>query len=235
MSPTTEHFPPASRPDERFDAVVARGEHLRRQDRRTRRALGVAAVAVVAAVVVGLGALATGGDDRTPTAGPGGDAGSSTTVTTATTVPDRLTVVPTYADGAIEVEVVDPHFPVSDTSELCVRVALVAPATPAQPAQMGSGSTCWHLSDPEAPATVGFTTGVVIDCGAVAVNPEVPTTTVTTETQVVRRARFVLPEGMPPGSYVAKVTAVSSPTNACETSGPDDTTTSTATIEVHRP
>ncbi len=58
--PSTEHFPPPSRPEQRYDAVVARGERLRRRD-RTRRALATTGVAAVAVLAIGIGVLAARG------------------------------------------------------------------------------------------------------------------------------------------------------------------------------
>lgn len=218
MQRSPAQFPQPSDPDARYDAIVARGEQIRRRDRRTQRLVTGGAVAAVVLAVLAVVALSAGrGDDRSPATRA--DRSTSTT----STVPDRLTAT-SHTDGrVVDVVVDDPHFPVGSTSQLCVRVRVQpeGPATVATAAQ----ETCWGAADGAADTTAEIPlVSAEVGCGATSSRSDDPTTTTAAPaTEVVRhRFRLTLPAELPAGRYVAEITAVSSATDGCETSAPDD-------------
>ena len=217
MPRTATHFPPPSQPEARFDAVVARGEQLRRRDRTARRLVTGGAVAAVLGAVLIVGVLGSGrGADQSP-ATRADDPGVSKIPRTTVTAPDRLTVRPVAVDGAIEARVDDPHFAVTDTSKLCARIR-IQPEGPAQTAT-AQGSTCWSPTDGDAATATPaqLMNGVELGCGGLQAVPVDPSTTTVapSTTTVSHRFRFDLPAGLPPARYVAEVTAVSSTDQAC--------------------
>lgn len=227
MGPTPGHFPTSSEPDARFEAIVARGERLRRRERAGRRAItGGAAAAVVIVVLALAGLLPSGHQDRGPVAAGGSSTSSSTTTVPAP--PDALTVHATPGEGSLEVRVQDPEFPSTDTAALCVSVR-VQPEAPAQVAT-AAAEACWNpaAGDATTVAAVPIVT-TELDC-AVAVKPDAVASTVVPTTSDVHHAfLFTMPEGMAPGSYVAEVRARSNADGTCATVTPGSAERSAST------
>jgi hypothetical protein len=211
--PATGHFPPPSRPDARYEAVVARGAKLQRRDRMT-KAVVTGGVAVLLVLVVAAGVFAVSGgssDDESPVA-------SSTTEATTTTVAapkDEVTVTATADQGTIRITVKDPKVALSQTPNVCAYVRL-QPSGPAQVAA-AEGTSCFTptAGDPTA-ITVGQlipTEGAEVACGINASNSierddPAPTTTVApTDVAVDHEFDFEVPPGLAPGDYVAEVVA----------------------------
>lgn len=213
--PGTGHFPPPSRPDQRYDAVVARGERLRRRD-RTRRALATTGVAVVAVLAVSVGVLASrsGTTDADPVA-------RSTTTTAPPT--DELVVTALVEDGAVSVDVDDGSVPTGDASLACVHVR-VMPEGVAQ-APVAAGSACWYPADGDAVTTTSMwlTNGTDVSCSATEVHPDDMAPVPATSGPLQHSFRFTLPAGMASGSYVAEAVGVTGVGDGCPTSNPDDT------------
>lgn len=234
MAVGTKHFPPTSRPDARFDAVVARGEQIRRRERTRRAAVTGTAAAAVILVALAVSALSAGRDtDRSPATRPDGATTATTTGPTTTVAPpERLTVHPSTTDGVVDVVVSDTRFPISDSAKICVRIR-TQPEGPARTA-VSAYESCWTPADGDGPTVAQVPiVSAEVGCAATADQPgEPPTTTLPPGTTSARHLfRFVLPAGLPAGDHVAELTAVSGTGDGCETSNPaDDDVAATASI-----
>lgn len=241
--PSTGHYPPPTRPEARYDAVVARGRRLQRRDRMTRALVTTGAAAIVVLVLgVGvIGATRGGDDDQGPVADP-----TSTTEgpTTTTAAPTGLEVTALAVDGAIEVDVDDPAVPSGAGTKACVYVRL----QPEGDAQVATAETtaCWIPADGDAVTEVALprTVGAEIGCAAsvepvtaerpdgAAESPDgttpgsagtSPDTTTSVPTGEVHHSfRFSLPADLPAGSYVAEITGVTGVGDGCPTATPGD-------------
>ncbi|UDY34046.1 hypothetical protein [Dermatobacter hominis] len=228
--PSTGHFPPPSRPDERFQAVVDRGARLQRRDRMTKGLVtgGIAAV-VVLVVLAGVFALSGGtSDDDSPVA-------SSTTEATTTLPQDELTVAATDVGGAVEVDVDDPVVGIASTTKACAHVRLQGEG-PAMVAK-AEGSACWNPAEGDALTEASLQIiEAEIGCSASVERPEPGATVPTTVPGAVHHTfRFTLPQGLEPGTYVAEVTGVLGVGDGCPTSTPGDdeeVAPGTTTVEV---
>ncbi len=248
--PSTGHYPPPTRPEARYDAVVARGRRLQRRDRMTRALVTVGAAAIVV-LVLGAGVIgATRGSDtdQDPVADP---TTTAVDAPTTTTTPTGLQVTALEVDGAIDVDVDDPAVPSTADTKACVYVRL----QPEGDAQVATAETtaCWSPTDGDAVTEVPLprTVGAEIGCAA-SVEPataertdgdgENPDGTSPASTapaagaptgEVHHSFRFSLPADLPAGSYVAEVTGVTGIGDGCPTATPgDDEATATATVGV---
>ena len=230
--PSTGHFPPSSRPDERYRAVLARGAQLQRRDRmRKGLVTGGAALAVVLLVVAGVLALGGGAAED------GQDTANSDDRPTTTALSDELTVTATSAADVLDVDVDDPVVDIADATTVCVHVRLQGEG-PAEVAE-AEGSSCWSPSEGDAltEAPLPLVTAE-IGCSAATVerpDPDAPTTTTTTVPGAVHHSfRFTLPEGLEPGTHVAEVAAVVGTGDGCPTATPgddEDVAVTKATVE----
>ncbi len=125
------HFPPPSRPDARFDAIVDRGRSIRRKD-RMRRALVTAGTVALVLLVIGVGVIgATRGERRVDP------------VTPPTTAPStEMEVTATAEHDAVVVDVDDPRAAAGDRTGACVLVR-IQPEEPARVA-ISEAYACWN-------------------------------------------------------------------------------------------
>ena len=247
--PSTGHFPPPTRPDARYEAVVARGRRLQRRDRLQRALITVSAAVVV--VVLGAGVIgATRGTDtdQSPVADPTTTAVDSPTTTAP---PTGLEVTALAADGAIEVDVDDPAVPATVDTKACVYVRLQAEG--AAQAAAAETTACWNPADGDATTVVVLprTAGAEVGCAASVeapatmerpddetVVPEGSPETTALPDQVStgplhHSFRFTLPSDLPAGDYVAEVTGVTGVGDGCPTSTPgDDEATAVASVGI---
>lgn len=229
--PNTGSFPPPSRPEQRYDAVVARGERLRRRE-RNRRVLATSGVAAVAVLAIGIGVLATrgGASDVDPVA-------STTTTTTSTTAPvsEVLVVTASVEDDTIAVDVDDSSVPTGDLTLACVHVRL-QPEGPAQMA-VATGSACWYPTDGDGviDAPLLPSNGVDVGCSVSVAHPDDAAPPPTGTGPLNRSFRFTLPADLPTGSYIAEVTGVTGIGDGCPPSNVgelEESTNAKVSIEI---
>jgi len=215
------HFPPPSRPDARFDAIVDRGRSIRRKD-RMRRALVTAGTAALVLLVIGVGVIgATRGDRRVDP------------VTPPTTAPStEMEVTATAEHDAVVVDVDDPRAAAGDGTGACVLVriqpdgeARVAPseAYACWNPTVGSDATVVAMSP--ATAEVGCATtlerdptddrSATTEASGTAPGTAAPPSGPTGELH--HTFRFTLPTGLPAGTYVAEVQGTTGPGEPCPT------------------
>lgn len=215
-------FPGSDRPDARFDAVVARGRTLRRQDRMRKVAVG-SGLAAVLILALALSVLALGGGDTDQDTVT--DPTPDSSIATTTTVLDTLRVSASRSGDDLVVSTVDPTM--VEGARTCVRVNL-RPEGPAGPSASET-TVCWSPADGPATTVAQMEPTVVdIGCGAFVERKDpstsLPTSPTSTNGEPTRHEfRFTLPTGLATGSYVAEIVAVTSTGDACPTGSPDDT------------
>ena len=237
--PSPGHFPPPSRPDERYQAVVDRGTRLQRRDRMTKGLVtgGIAAV-VVLVVVAGVFALSGGtSDDVSPVA----SSTTESTTTTSTTPKDEVTVTATDEQGAIIVRVNDPQATMAPSDSVCAYVRVQRKGDAGIAA--AEGTSCWNPAVVEAvtPGTLTPTNGAEVGCGINQSNTvekpdESPTTLATAPPipiTVDHEFQFGIPDGLTSGDYVAEVVAGLDTGDTCPAiNTPDEVATDSVAVEV---
>lgn len=215
------HFPPPSRPEDRFDAVLDRGRLIRRRD-RMRKALVTVGTAVVVLLVIGIGVIgATRGGDRTVD-----PVGPSTSDPTATSVPStEMRISVQVDDGAVEVDVDDPRAAAGDATDACVLVRLQPDAH--SEIATAEAYVCWNPAAGDAPtvaplvrvqAEVGCATAIERDPAEEASGPTTSSTSPPMTTDELHHSfRFPLPSGLDAGTYVAEVVGATGPGEPCPT------------------
>ncbi len=235
--PSTEHFPPPSRPEQRYDAVVARGERLRRRD-RTRRALATTGVAAVAVLAIGIGVLAARGGGTTDADPVAPDTTTTTTTTTTPTVAqvtDGLVTTALVEDGALSVDIDDGSVPSSDATLACVHVRVQPEGAGQLPVAVGSA--CWSSIDGDAATESSLVpaNGVEVGCAVAVLRPEDAAPIPAATGPLHRSFRFTLPADLASGTYVAEITGVTGIGDGCPPSLPgeqEDSANAKVTIDV---
>ncbi|CAN5580672.1 hypothetical protein BH10ACT3_BH10ACT3_20890 [soil metagenome] len=214
-----QQFPPVGDPA-RLDAILQHGRTLRR---RRRAVLTSGAGAVVLVVVVGvLIAGGTSSEDDNLIAGRDESATSTSESTTTTTAaPDQMTVDVSSTDAAIQVVVHDPVTPVaapdSDPAQQCVLLTI----TDGVGATIAEGFQCTPAAEDQTPVPVQLDvrlTSTAIGCAAVITRGEAVAGSVSDASSTFKAP---VPDGIAPGDYQLKVTAVSGIGDGCEGSDPD--------------
>ena len=220
------HFPPPSRPDARFDAIVDRGRSIRRKD-RMRRALVTAGTVALVLLVIGVGVIgATRGDRRVDPVAP--------TTTEAST---EMEVAATVEDDAVVVDVDDPRAAAGDSTGACVLVRIqpdgrahvaISEAYACWNPTLGSAATVVAMSpataevgcattlerdpaDDGSPTTEASGTDPSGNVPGTAAPPSGPTG------ELHHTFRFTLPTGLTAGTYVAEVQGATGPGEPCPT------------------
>lgn len=175
---TNPTYPPVG-DDERFDAIVSRGRHLRRRRQLGLGAAGAggAVAAAVLAVVVFTALPSSGGD---PVIADQDDTATTTTVTTTTTTTaapttDGTTIQIDADQRPVRVVVADPVQPVATGTDPPAHQCVVATLTDAAGAPVGEATACRDATEPDAPVQVTLTPigagGAQIDPGGAQVDP----------------------------------------------------------------
>lgn len=220
------HFPPPSRPDARFDAIVDRGRSIRRKD-RMRRALVTAGTVALVLLVIGVGVIgATRGDRRVDP------------VTPPTTAPStEMEVTATAEDDAVVVDVDDPRAAAGDGTGACVLIR-IQPDGKARVA-ISEAYACWNPTLGSAATVVAMSPATAeVGCATTLERDPTDDGSATTEPsgtgpsgngpgtaappsgptgELHHTFRFTLPTGLPAGTYVAEVQGTTGPGEPCPT------------------
>ncbi|HNJ68501.1 MAG TPA: hypothetical protein PKX97_04520 [Microthrixaceae bacterium] len=220
------HFPPPSRPDARFDAIVDRGRSIRRRD-RMRRALVTAGTVALVLLVIGVGVIgATRGERRVDP------------VTPPTTAPStEMEVTATAEHDAVVVDVDDPRAAAGDRTGACVLVRI----QPEEPARVATSEAyaCWNPTLGSAATVVAMSPATAeVGCATTLERDPADDGSPTTEAsgngpsgnvpgtaappsgptgELHHTFRFTLPTGLPAGTYVAEVQGSTGPGEPCPT------------------